>query len=97
MVISVKGENIYQISSIDAVSYKTGNSSSYDIRVYDATNSLVIADANFANSSSTVNSLGTLSNLPTGPAIFEIQAKKNGGNGKSHTFVEEITIEYQPV
>ena len=97
MVISVKGENISQISSIDAVSYKTGSSSSYDIRVYDATNSLVIAEANFANSNSTVVSLGTLSNLPTGSAIFEIQAKKNGGNNQSYTFVEEITIEYQPV
>ena len=95
MSMSVKGENTALIKTIDVVGYKTGNATSYDVRVYDATNSLVVAEVNFTNAALAVNPMGTLANLPAGAALFEFQAKRNGGNAKSDVFIEEVTVEYQ--
>ena len=41
-----------------------------------------------------INDLGTLSNLPLSSAIFEIQAKRNGGNSNSQVFINEVTLNY---
>jgi hypothetical protein len=49
-----------------------------DIRILDTTNVNVIAEVLLFNSATfTIQDLGTVSNVPTGPAVFEIQVRRN--------------------
>jgi hypothetical protein len=82
--------SIYKnISKICAVSY-TDKASSYSIRVYDVTNKKVICEGIFNNSTSDLQNLGTISNLPKTKSIFEIQSKTT--NKSATAFCELITI-----
>jgi hypothetical protein len=65
---------IHIIAEIDSGS--TG-----DIRIYDVTNALVVAEkTGIANTSWALIDLGTLSNLSTTPVIWEIQMKTSAAN-----------------
>jgi len=70
------------------VSMNTG-----DVRVYDLTSGLEIAElAGISGTAeSTVGDMGAISNLPTGPAVFEVQGKKNGG---ATVFIASLELEY---
>lgn len=59
------------------------NASSYDIRIRDVTNGNTIAElTGQTNTSYAMKDLGTLSNLPAGRAVFEVQLLISGGFGK---------------
>src|SRR3989344_8221084 len=73
MELTVNGETTSPISSIKVLSRKIAQITSYDVRVYDTTNSNIIVERNFTNNNLEINDLGTLSNLPLSSAIFEIQ------------------------
>lgn len=80
------GEFIYSGTSVEGAItafYATAHidtGASYDLRVYDSTNALVIAEVTgLSNNTQAVQNLGTVSNLPSGQAIFQIQAKRVGG------------------
>jgi hypothetical protein len=52
------------------------------IRLYDSTNGNVIAEsATITGGEPAVVSLGTVSNLPAGVAVFDVQGKTDGANG----------------
>lgn len=91
---TVPGESTKPITDIKVFSYKTGNASSYSVRVFDATNNLVVAETTFSNSNGLLQSLGSLSNLPSSEATFEIQLRKDNGNSQSEAIVEEVEIVY---
>lgn len=55
---------------------------SYDVRIFDATNSVVVAEANYANTSEQLLDLGTISNLSPTQCILEIHLRKNGGSDR---------------
>jgi hypothetical protein len=55
------------------------SATSGDIKIFDSTNAQTIATKNFTNSTKLIIDLGTLSNIPTGEAIFEVQMKRTGG------------------
>lgn len=62
--------------------YCYSDGSSYDITLYDQTNSQTIATLNGqTNTVGALLDLGTLSNLPTGQAILRIELKKTSGGG----------------
>lgn len=66
--------------------------SSGGIRIYDVTNSQVICSVtNLSNTSLQINDLGTISNLPTGEAVFEVQVKNNG---TSSTSINSIILNF---
>jgi hypothetical protein len=72
------------IQKIEASGFRTGNSTSWDVKVYDVTNAQTIAEADPGGTSlDTVETIdmGAVSNVPTGPALFEIQIKRTGGTG----------------
>ena len=51
------------------------------IRIYDLTNTTIIGEViGISNISSAIIDLGTLSNLPTGEVMFEVQAKDPSGD-----------------
>ena len=59
-----------------AVTILDNRTYTYDLRVYDLTNSQVIAEVTgLSNATEVIIDFGAVSNLPTSPAIFELQAK----------------------
>ncbi len=55
-----------------------------DIRVYDVTNSQVICEKiDITSGTPVVIDLGTISNLPTGAAVWEVQLLGTGGGSKA--------------
>jgi len=70
---------------------KDGTISSYDVEVYDVTNKVSLASMNFTNTDiDTLNDLGTISPSPSGDVIIEINAKRTGGNRRSHLHIDQI-------
>jgi len=70
------------ITKIGVLSIKKSDVDGYVVRIYDSTNSLAIATSGtLTNNTQAINDLGTISNVPTGEAIFELQLKKTTGNG----------------
>jgi hypothetical protein len=71
------GVNLLGIPSSMKVSYEVQRSSKPgSIRIYDVTNgNTVVTKTGLTSTSETVVDLGTLSNLPPGPATFELQMK----------------------
>jgi hypothetical protein len=55
------------------------SATSGDIKIYDVTNGNTIVEKNFTNTTKAIIDLGTLSNIPTGESIFEVQVKRTGG------------------
>jgi len=74
--------NVGNILEIYVNTWATENNMTFDIRIYDNTNSNVIAE--LQNISSTdeknIQSLGVISNLPEEQAIFELHIKKTSGS-----------------
>lgn len=69
-------------ANIKAIVFQGAVSS--QVRIYDLTNSLQIAEsAAFTETTPVVKDLGAISNLPTAEAIFEIQLKKTSGGGST--------------
>lgn len=65
-------------SHIQVISVMDTGGTSYDVKIYNVTNNNQIAITNLNNTEEMINDLGTLSNLPESPAIFEVHAKVNG-------------------
>ena len=82
------------IKSIKIVSRMESGITSYDLRIFDTTNSKTLAEVNFANTSDQINDMGTLSNIPVVDAIFEIQAKRNGGNSNKKITIRDVSVSY---
>jgi hypothetical protein len=74
-------------SKINAVIHtETGKNT--DIRIYDYTNANQIAILNNStNTTKEIKDLGTISNVPTAKAIWEVQMK---GNGQSHLYAVDV-------
>jgi len=69
------------ISAIKAVISADGSISG-DIRIFDVTNSNVIAElTTFTNSTPVLTDLGAITNVPTDPAVFEVQMLRDGTGG----------------
>lgn len=71
------------ITNIKALCH-IGGGTSMDIRVQDITNTLTICSkTGITETSETIHDLGTISNVPTGAAIFEIQQQAIGSGAKA--------------
>ncbi len=80
-------------TNIKAIGSKDASPTAWDVRIFDLTNTLEIAE--LTGSSSTTPELvdlGTLSNLPTGIAMFEVQLKRTGGTGGSMVNVNSVSV-----
>jgi hypothetical protein len=78
-------------SNIKAVADTNGGEiTSWHVKIYDVTNSQTICEGSGSNSTKAIGDLGTLSNVSSGEAVWEIQAKRTGsGNnkGRLHSLV----------
>jgi hypothetical protein len=67
----------------------------YGIRIYDLTNSNVICELTLqTNITVAIKNMGTLSNLPTGESIFEVQMLRTGGNANNEARCSMVLIEF---
>ena len=83
------------VSKITVISDMSNNSTSYDIRIYDITNDLIIASNTYTNTTPNVNELTPISNLPGTDVIAELQIRLNSSNNKNRTvFIKELSILY---
>lgn len=72
---------VNQILVLTAMSRTSGRT--HSVRVYDVTNGNTIAEATgLVHGSATIADLGTVSNLPIGQAIWEVQARRTGATFK---------------
>lgn len=79
------------IIEIVAIVYDATAATTYDLRLYDATNGLVIAEVTGQhNTSEAMVNLGTIANLPAGGAIFEVQARVSATTNT--VYVQSICI-----
>ncbi len=72
------GESFSDVTHFKVVAQMGAGGTSYDIRIYDITNNYEICKNNFTNETMSVCDLGSLSNIPSGSAIFEIQCRVVG-------------------
>ena len=78
------GSTLVTMNNIIATCSVPTGAYSMDLRIYDVTNGQVICEKlTFGTSTVTAYDLGTLSNIPTNQAIFEIQYRANGGANKA--------------
>lgn len=76
-------------SAVDAptallATIQLGGGTSMDVRVFDVTNATTIAELiGYTNLAFTIQNLGTLSNITTTPAIWQVQLRGNGGGRKA--------------
>ena len=64
-------------TSLYVITSRNGTSGLSEVRVWDATNSLEVAYISWVEAETTLRLDSTLLNLPVGPAVFELQVKKN--------------------
>lgn len=56
---------------------------SCDAKIFDRTHGLTIVElTNFVSATRVITNLGALANVPTGPSVFEVQGKRNGGGAR---------------
>ena len=67
-----------------------------DVRVYDVTNTALIAELTGITSTSSANieDLGSITNLPAGEALFEVQILRTGGGGGAMARIGAIIFKY---
>lgn len=82
-------------TAMKAIGFKDASPTSWDVQIFDATNANIIATktGNTGTASELVD-MGTLSSLPTGAAIFEVQLKRTGGTGGSMTHAQSVSIDF---
>lgn len=80
-------------TSIKAVAFKDTGANTMDVRIFDVTNALVIAElTGISDDMPAIQALGALANIPTGEAIWEVQARRVGNPGSTDCFVDSISI-----
>lgn len=68
-------DNIKNVSNFKVISYMDNGGTNYSLKLIDLTNNNTICTTSCSNLIDDVCDMGTVSNLPTSEAIFELQAK----------------------
>lgn len=80
------------IINIICISHMDSNCTSYDIKILDKTNNLVIAENNFTNTTEAKNILTPVNNIPTDESIIEIYVRKVGGVKEDKIYVQSLLL-----
>lgn len=88
-------DNVGPMVSAKVVGGKIDSEPTYDIRLYDATNAKVIAEAAGGSSSyPEILDLGAIANVPTEAAVFEVQIRRASGPSGKRVAVASIYLEF---
>lgn len=71
------------------------DSTTQSLRIYDVTNAQVICErTDITNEFPSEEDMGVLSNLPEGPATWEVQMKRPGGGPAKEVAVASLQLEF---
>ena len=80
---------------ISVVCGKQGGATTFSVRVFDRTNALLIArKSNMADDYPVLLDLGSITNVPEGLAILEVQIKKTAGVAGKTVTVASVVMEF---
>lgn len=87
--------NIGAITNFNVNAWGSSNGS-FCVRFYDITNANVIAEIVDITSQDEFNirSMGTIANLPTTPAVIEVQGQRATGGGGSRLRISSVELQY---
>lgn len=78
-------DSIGTIDYIDILGYMDSSNTSYDVKIVNISNNTIIAEkTGLKNDTIQKIDMGTISNVPTSEAIFELQLKSNKNKKKSY-------------
>lgn len=81
------------INYLSVISYKDAEITSYNIRIYDSTNNLTLAEkTGITNDEPQEIDLGTVTNIPNESVLLEVHAQRVGGSSTSKVYVEQVII-----
>lgn len=84
------GTDVSIPTALRITALRNSGGNGYDLRVYDLTNAMVIAEiSGLTNGAMVIHDLGAISNLSSTEAIWELQSRRGGGGGNNPS----ITIE----
>jgi hypothetical protein len=91
--ISYEGSNNFPvISKINVVGYMDSDETDYSVRVYDKTNSLIIAESTYTNTKEDILEVKPISNIPSEQSIIEVHVKSTKGKKKAPVYIESVEI-----
>jgi hypothetical protein len=76
--------------AIKVVAWAKTSGQDYGVRIYDVTNSNQICEITDDTSTPGIRDMGTLSNLPTSEALFEVQGKRIDDDGRLASVIVEF-------
>jgi len=82
---------ITDLGIINVTSYMDSGGTSYQIRLFDVTNTNVLASGSFTNTTININSLTSIANIPTDQAVCEVQIKVTGS---TVAYASSLTLVY---
>jgi hypothetical protein len=81
------------INYVSVIAYKDSEITSYNIRIYDSTNNLTIAEkTGLTNNEAEEIDLGTVTNVPSESVLLEVHAQRVGGTKTSKVYVEQVIV-----
>jgi hypothetical protein len=81
------------INYLSVIAYKDPEITSYNIRIYDSTNNLTLAEkTGITNNEPEEIDLGTVANVPNSSALLEVHAQRVGGSSTSKVYVEQAIV-----
>lgn len=81
------------INYLSVISYKDPEITSYNIRIYDSTNNLTLAEkTGITNDEPLEIDLGTVANIPNSSVLLEVHAQRVGGTSTSKVYIEQVII-----
>jgi len=90
-----RGTNVMGIPTAIKAIMRVVNATSGEFRIYDLTNAQTICECTTTSGTFVIVNSGTISNLPTGEAIFEIQLKcTSPGNPSGYVEVTGMVIQW---
>ena len=82
-------------SKVRIIAYVQSGGDEGEFRLYDKTNSLQICLITFTATAETIYSTTSISNIPSGEAIFDFQIRKSVGTGNSKVFLNFVGISWE--
>lgn len=66
-----------------------------DVRIYDVTNGMIVAEMIGSTAAyPSIVDLGTISNVPTGEALWELQVRKTAGGGNDDVLAAGVSVRF---
>ena len=84
-------DNTEMIQKCRSLSSMDIGMTNFSIRLFDATHDTVLGESTFTNTTTNINCIGSIANLPTNVSIIEVHVKTVGGSTTKKAHIDEIS------